>query len=68
MKITPNTPKNESGYTHLITMGESIRQIWVKQRDQNKHMSCCIKKPTNCICEAKGADQLCSNYTADQHL
>ena len=29
MKITPNTPKNGSGLTQLITMGESIRQIWV---------------------------------------
>ena len=29
-KITPNSPKNESGLTQLIRMGESIRQIWVK--------------------------------------
>ena len=29
IKITPNTPKNESGLTQLIMMGESIRQIWV---------------------------------------
>ena len=29
IKITPNTPQNESGLTQLITMGESIRQIWV---------------------------------------
>ena len=28
-KNTPNTPKNESGITQLIMMGESIRQIWV---------------------------------------
>ena len=28
----------------------------------------CIRKPTICICETKGADQLCSNYTADQCL
>ena len=28
-KITPNTPKNESDLTQLITMGESIRQIRV---------------------------------------
>ena len=31
-------------------------------------MSCCIRKPTNCIGENKGADQLCSNCTADQRL
>ena len=29
-KITPNTPKNESGLAQLKMMGESIRQIWVK--------------------------------------
>ena len=29
IKITPNTPKNESGLIQLIMMGESIRQIWV---------------------------------------
>ena len=26
-----------------------------------------IRKPTTCIGENKGADQLCSNCTADQH-
>ena len=31
-------------------------------------MSSCTRKPTICICETKGADQLCSNCTADQHL
>ena len=30
LKITPNTPKHESGFTQLIMMGKSIRQIWVK--------------------------------------
>ena len=27
-----------------------------------------MRKPAFCICENKGADQLCSNHTADQHL
>ena len=27
-----------------------------------------IRKPDFCICENKGADQLCSNCTADQRL
>ena len=31
IKITPNTPKNESGLIQLMMMGESIRQIWVKE-------------------------------------
>ena len=29
IKTTPNTPTNESGLNQLITMEESIRQIWV---------------------------------------
>ena len=28
-KITPNAPKNESGFTQLITMEKSIRNTWV---------------------------------------
>ena len=27
-----------------------------------------MRKPAYCICEIKGADQLCSNGAADQHL
>ena len=30
IKISPNAPKNESGLVHLINMGKSIRQKWVK--------------------------------------
>ena len=30
IRITPNTPKNESGLTQLIMMGVSICQIWIK--------------------------------------
>ena len=33
-----------------------------------KHLSCLRRKPTICICETKGADQLRSNCEADQHL
>ena len=32
------------------------------------HMGCRIGKLTNCICENKDADQLCSNCKADQRL
>ena len=32
------------------------------------HTSCVMRKPEFCLCENKGADQLCSNCTADQHL
>ena len=31
-------------------------------------MSHCIGKPTKCLGENKGADQMCSNCTADQRL
>ena len=34
----------------------------------DSEMSRCIRKPTICVCENKGADQLCSNCTADQRL
>ena len=30
IKITPNTPKIESGLSQMIMMGKSILQIWVK--------------------------------------
>ena len=32
------------------------------------HMSRVVRKLAICICENKGADQLCSNCTADQRL
>ena len=32
------------------------------------HLSRPMRKPTICICETKGADQLCSNCEADQRL
>ena len=31
-------------------------------------MSHVMRKTNSCLCENKGADQLCSNCTADQHL
>ena len=34
----------------------------------NSEMSRLMGKPTICICENKGADQLCSNCEADQRL
>ena len=27
-----------------------------------------VRKPTNCLCKNKDADQLCSNCTADRHI
>ena len=38
IKITPNTPKNDSGLIQLIMMGESIRQIWVKDSHKKKQL------------------------------
>ena len=32
------------------------------------YMSLIMRKPYFCLCENKGADQLCSNCTTDQHL
>ena len=31
INITSNIPKNESGLTQLLTIGEAIHQIWVNQ-------------------------------------
>ena len=31
-------------------------------------MSCIMRKLDFCLCEQKGADQMCSNLTADQGL
>ena len=39
-----------------------------KEQNQLKSMSCHMGKPSICICENKGADQLCSNCEADQRL
>ena len=38
------------------------------RKNCNQQMSCVMRKPTFCMCENKGADQLRSNYEADQHL
>ena len=32
------------------------------------YLSHCVTKPTICICESKGSDQLCGNREADQRL
>ena len=43
MKITPNTPKNESGLFQLITIGDSIRQIWVKRQLMSNGLAVDVK-------------------------
>ena len=35
---------------------------------QNNQISRVVRKPDFCICENKGADQLCGNRTTDQRL
>ena len=47
----------------MMMMGDSIRHFWVKSP-----LSCHMGKPTICICENKGADQLRGNREADQRL
>ena len=39
-----------------------------KNKQKKKNLSCRMGKPTICIGKNKGADQLCSNCTADQCL
>ena len=59
---------------HGITEGQGISSIAplfqsgaIKMLISNIH-SRVIRKPDFCLCENKGADQLCSNCTADQRL
>ena len=44
------------------------KHFWKRRRNISHLMSQCIRQPTICICETKGADQLCSNCTADQRV
>ena len=45
-----------------------IRETCYNEVAYNRHMSCHMGKPTICICENKGADQLRGNREADQRL
>ena len=36
--MTPDAPKNESGLTLMVLMGESIRQIWVNVHEQREDL------------------------------
>ena len=56
-KITPEAPKNDRGLEQMVMMGKS-----------NCHMSRVMRKADFCLCKNKGADQLCSNCTAEQRL
>ena len=61
----------ESQEPYLI-MSQKIRLVqftdWVKDRSDKANMSHCIRKPTKCLGENKGADQLLGNREADQRL
>ena len=60
LKITPDTPKNDSRLTVMIMMGKSIRQIWVKTYlHMHEYMFSCLdlyqcslclkgRRPDNC--------------------
>ena len=46
----------------------NLIQLLMSYYHEVRHMSCSTRKPDFCSCENKGADQLCSNSIADQHL
>ena len=55
------------------TEKQILKKIWGRQKKNGsvgncKQMSRLMGKPTICICENKGADQLCGNREADQRL
>ena len=43
-----------------------LSKIYVAKQRYSDHWSCVMRKPDFCLCENKGADQLCSNCEADQ--
>ena len=59
-------------YNAEYIVGNSIiARIQISLQENNNYiyyMSHRMEKPTNCICENKGADQLRSNCEADQRL
>ena len=54
--------------TLMIMMGKSVCRKWIKVPIAIIYFSRLMRKPTICICENKGADQLRSNREADQPL
>ena len=54
----------------LLTEGMDSHIVWVNMYSQyhSFNMSLVMRKPTFCICENKGADQLGGNPEADQRL
>ena len=63
-KIMENTWDNHTEPKQLLLL-HSVCVVPIKSP---RHMSCLMTKPTICICENKGADQLRSNCEADQRL
>ena len=51
--MTPETPKNRSGLTQIIAMGESIHQIWVKPASQS-HLSSLVLTKDNEVFKLAG--------------
>ena len=47
---------------------KKIKDNQVAKLKAEHKMSRIMRKPDFCICETRGADQLCSNCTADQRL
>ena len=63
----------ETNVPLVAACGEHFDDIVEKSGDilyfrKQKHLSCLMGKPTICICETKGADQLPGNREADQRL
>ena len=52
-------------YTNTTKMNDCIAQV-VSER--HRYMSSVMIKPDFCLCENKGADQLCSNCETNQRL
>ena len=64
--VTNHTGFRKNAFNNLILLPQ------ISKHDTRRRFDTCmnlrIRKPTICICENKGADQLCSKCTADLRL
>ena len=56
--------ENLARSVHFITL--HILYVCLVLTQASYSISYVMRKPASCICDNKGADQLCSNYASDQ--
>ena len=66
--IYNNINANKSNLTETLTIDHKNKYVAPPDSNCKDHFSCVMRKSDFCICENKGADQLCGNHTTDQPL